>query len=153
MEMTTAYRAPAQFSAGWRLQRQRDNEFGYRNTPIERGDAVETSMTLPDELKDRLRTVNIRCIDPVELSELAGDLHRSGYLSHDAWEQLGEFQIDYKGPVDPLVETQDALRSIRGVDDRMYALCISLYEAAIDAVTGIEELVDYLNGRIVDVYA
>jgi hypothetical protein len=153
MEVTAAHRSPAEFSAGWRLQRQRDNEYGYRDTPVERGNVAEAAMSLPEDMKDRLRTVNVRCIDPVELSELAGMLHREGYLSHDAWSQLGEFQIDYKRPVDPLLETQEALRSIRGVDDRMYALCISVYEAAIDAVTGIEALVDYLNGRIVDVYA
>jgi hypothetical protein len=121
--------------------------------PIERGKAAETAMALSDNMKDRLRNVDIRSIDPVELSELAGDLHRQGYISHAAWSQLGEFQIDYKRPIDPLAETQEALTSIRGVDDRMYALCISLYEAAIDAVTGIEDLIDYLNGRIVDVYA
>jgi hypothetical protein len=153
MLTTTAYRSPAEFSAGWRLSHLRNNEFGYRDAPIERGEVAETAMALPEDLKDRLRKVDIRRIDPVELSELAGMLHHEGYISHDAWSQLGEFQIDYKVPVDPLAETQEALRSIRGVDDRMYALCISLYEAAIDAVTGIEELIDYLNGRIVDVYA
>jgi hypothetical protein len=97
MEMTTAYRAPAQFSAGWRLQRQRDNEFGYRNTPIERGDAVETSMTLPDELKDRLRTVNIRCIDPVELSELAGDLHAVATFRTMPGSSLANFKSTTRG--------------------------------------------------------
>ena len=153
MDISIAYRTPTMYSPGWRLERERHNEFGYRDTPIERGHVVDAAMELPEDLKDRLRKVDIHSIDPVELSELAGMLHREGYISHDAWSQLGEFQIDYELPVDPLAMTRDALSSIRGVDDVMYALCIDLYEAAIDAAVGIEDLIDHLNGRIVDLYA
>lgn len=43
--------------------------------------------------------------------------------------------------------------SIRGIDDVKYAMAIRMHETTIDAILGIEELVSYLNGHIVDVYA
>ena len=151
--MTSAMRSPTEFSPGWHLQKQRDNEYGYRDVPIEKGRIEDVAKTLPENVKKMLMNVNIRSIDPVELSQLTFALHREGYLSHDAWAQLGEFQIDYTGLIDPLAETRDALRTIRGVDDVMYALCMSLYETAIDAIVGIEELIDYLNKPLLDVHA
>ncbi len=95
----------------------------------------------------------MRSIDPQERSRLALDLHHGGYLSHDAWEELGEFQVDHTGLIDPLAETQNSLKSIRGIDDVKYAMAIRMHETTIDAILGIEELVSYLNGHIVDVYA
>lgn len=89
----------------------------------------------------------------MELSNFVLMLHHEGYLAHDASTQLGHYQVDRTGLVDPLKEVRDGLESIRGVDDAMYALAIRHYETAIDAVIGIEQLSNYLNGRNVDVYA
>ncbi len=121
--------------------------------PIKSGRVADIALTLDETTKEKLRSVNIRPIDPMELSLFTLMLHHEGYLAYDAWSQLGEFQIDYTGLIDPLKETQDALESIHGVDDVKYALAIRLYETAIDAVLGIEQLSNYLNGRVVDVYA
>lgn len=153
MNIVTAFRSPAAFTPGWKLAKERPNEFGYRDVPIERGRAADVAERLPQDLKEKLAGVNIRSIDPLELAQLSLMLHREGYLSCDAWGELGVLQVDYHGPVDPLTLTQDALKSIRGVDDTMYRLAIRGYEAAIEAVQGIEALIDHLNGRVIDVYA
>ncbi|MET4675380.1 MULTISPECIES: hypothetical protein [unclassified Luteibacter] len=95
----------------------------------------------------------MRSINPLELSRLSGMLHHEGYLSHDAWSQLGEFQLDYKTPINPAALAKEALRTIRGVDDAKYALAIRQYDAGIDAAQGLTELTDYLRNHLVDLYA
>jgi hypothetical protein len=153
MDMPSVLKAPTQCSNPWQLQNRRTSHCMLRDMPIKNGSIAEIALTLDETTKEQLRSVNIRSIDPMELSLFTLMLHHKGYLAHDAWSQLGEFQIDYTGLVDPLKETHDALESIRGVDDVKYALAIRLYETAIDAVIGIEQLTNYLNDRIVDVYA
>ena len=124
-----------------------------RDTPIKSGSVAEIALTMDESTKEKLRSVNIRSIDPFELSNLALVLHHEGYLAHEALLQLGIYQIDYAGLIDPLKVTQDALESVRGIDDIKYAYGMRFYETAIDAVLGIERLANYLNGRNVDVYA
>lgn len=153
MDIASVLRAPIQSSNPWQLQSRRTSHCMLRDMPIKSGSVPEIALTLDETTKEKLRSVNIRSIDPMELSLFTLMLHHEGYLAHDAWSQLGEFQIDYTGLIDPLKETQDALESIHGVDDVKYALAIRLYETAIDAVIGIEQLSNYLNGRVVDVYA
>jgi hypothetical protein len=120
---------------------------------MQNGTTVEIAKTLSESTKEKLRSVNIRSIDPSELSRLAFTLHHEGYLSHEAWEGLGEFQLDHTELIDPLAEARDSLRSIVNVEDITYALTIEMHEATIDAVVGIEKLISQLNGRIVDLYA
>jgi len=153
MRTNSAVRTPAKFSAGWRLERVRSNEFGYQDIPIEGGVAADVARTLPVALKRQLAAVNMRSINPVELSRLSGRLHHMGYLSHDAWSQLGEFQIDYRSPIDPTALTKEALRTLRGVDDAKYALAIRQYEAGIAAAQSLTELTDYLRNHLVDLHA
>ena len=117
------------------------------------GSASEIALTLNETTKEKLRSVNIRSIDPVDLSQLALRLHHEGYLAHEALLQLGFYQLDYAGLIDPLEIGQSALEAIRSVNDATDALGVRLYESAIDAVIGIEQLSNYLNDRRVDVYA
>lgn len=153
MQMTSIPGIPKSSSDVWQIQHHRRRECGFNDVSIKNGDVADVARDLPDAVRERLRTVDIRSIDPFELSQLAGMLHREGYLSHDAAMQLGFFQLDFKGPIDPLAETKDALKSLRDNDATRYPLCVEFYEAAIDAVEGLEALIDYLNGRVVDVYA
>lgn len=80
-------------------------------------------------------------------------LHHEGYLAHEACSQLGHYQLDYAGLIDPLTITRDGLESIRGIDDVKFALAIRHFETGIDAILGIQRLSNYLNGRMVDMYA
>jgi hypothetical protein len=153
METTRALGFPAPTSNVWQLQHHRRQECSYKNVPIKNGDVADVARKLPDAVKEGLRTVDLRSIDPVDLAQLAGMLHREGYLSHDAAMQLLYFQLDFKGPMDPLSECRDALESLRESGATRYPLAVELYEAAIDALEGLEALVDCLNGRAVDVYA
>jgi hypothetical protein len=137
----------------WQLQQRRTDYCALREKPIKSGNVAELAQTLAEDTKASLRRVNMRSIDPKELGRLALELHHGGYLSHDAWEELGEFQVDHPSLIDPLAETQDALKSVRGIDDVKYTMAIQMHETTIDAILGIEELVNYLNGHIVDVYA
>lgn len=123
-----------------------------RDMPMKSGSVAEIALTLNETTKEKLRSVNIRSIDPVDLSELALTLHHEGYLAHESLLQLGFYQLDYTGLIDPLKISQGALESIRGVDDAKYALGMRFYETAIDAIVGIEQLSNYLNDRSVDVY-
>lgn len=153
MDVTHISGASVQYANPWKLQDQRNNHCLYHNAPHRNGNMGDIASSLSEDMKEKLREVDIRSIDPAELSNLTWELHRDGYLSHDAWSQLGEFQLDYTGLVDPLEETRDALKTIRGKDDVKYSLCIRNYETAIDAVEGLEKLINYLNGRMIDVYA
>ncbi|WP_125902993.1 hypothetical protein [Luteibacter rhizovicinus] len=137
----------------WQVQHRRRPECVYKDVPIRNGEIRDVARTLPDGLKERLRTTDIRSIDPLELSDLANMLHSEGYLSHDATMQLGFFQLDVKGVFDPLAKTKDAFESLRAIGASRYPLCVELYEAAIDAIEGLEALIDCLNGKTVDVYA
>jgi hypothetical protein len=153
MHTTAAYGTSTQSSNVWQLQQRHRNECFHKDRPNKSGDVADIARSLPEEIKEQLRTVNIRSIDPVELSRLAAMLHREDYLSHEASAQLGFFQLDFKGPIDPLVETREALQSLDGKNESRYALCIDFYKAAIDAVEGLEALIDHLNGRTIDAYA
>jgi hypothetical protein len=125
----------------------------HKDIPNKEGNVADVASTLPTAIKDRLRGINIRSIDPFELGQLVAELHREDLLSHDASMELGIFQIDFKRPIDPLAETRDALEYLRSRTDAKYARCIGFYEEAIDALEGLEALIDYLNGPTVDVYA
>lgn len=151
--MTNVLGTPIQSSNPWQLQTRRTGHCALRDEPIRGGSVAEIARTLSETTKEKLRSVNIRSIAPLELSNLTIMLHHEGYLAHDACSQVGYYQLDYNGPIDPLKVTQDGLDSTRGVDDTKFALAIRLYETTIDAILGIERLTDYLNGRGVDVYA
>jgi hypothetical protein len=153
MQTTGAYGPSTQSSNVWQLQQRHRNDCFHKDRPNKNGDVADIARSLPEDLKERLRTLNIRSIDPVELSHLAATLHREDYLSHEASAQLGFFQLDFKGLFDPLAETRAALQSLCGKNERKYALCIDFYKAAIDAMEGLEALVDHLNGRTIDTYA
>lgn len=153
MELTRILGSPAQPRNIWQLQHRRTSYCALRDKPIKNGTAVEISGTLSDSTREKLRSVNIRSIDPSELSRLAFTLHHEGYLSHEAWEGLGEFRLDHTELIDPLAEARDSLRSIVNLDDITYALTIEMHEATIDAVVGIEKLISQLNGQILDLYA
>lgn len=153
MHTTGSYGALSRSSNVWQLQQRHRNECFHNDRPNKNGDVNDIARTLPEGTKERLRIVNIRSIDPVELSQLAAMLHREDYLSHEASAQLGFFQLDFKGRFDPLAEAQEALQALRGRSESKYALCIDFYEAAIDAVEGLEALIDHLNGRTIDAYA
>jgi len=153
MQMTSGLGVSAPMGNLWQLQNRRRPECGYQDVPIRNGEAADVARMLPDGLRERLRTTDIRSIDPLELSDLASMLHREGYLSHDASMQLGFFQLDVTGVFDPLAKTKDALESLREIGASRYPLCVEFYEAAIDAMEGLEALIDCLNGKTVNVYA
>lgn len=153
MDTASVLRTPTPTSKPWQLQSRRTSHCMLRDKPIKGGSIAEIAQTLDETTKEKLRNVNIRSIDPVELSNFILMLHHEGYLAHEAFTHLGNYQLDYKGLIDPLKEARDGRESIRGVDDIMYALAIRHYETSIDALLGIERLTDYLNGRGVDVYA
>jgi len=153
VNMTSVLKAFPQSGNPWQLQTRRASHCVLRDMAITSGSVAEIALTLSDTTKERLRHVNIRSIDPLELSQLTLMLHHEGYLAHEACSELGHYQVDYTGLIDPLRQAWSGLESIRGVDDVKYALAIRHYETAIDAVLGIERLTGYLNGRVVDVYA
>lgn len=151
--MTSVFKASASPGNPWQLQTRRANHCMLQNMPIKSGSVAEIASTLSDTVKESLRRVDIRAIEPLELSRFAIMLHHEGYLAHEASAQLGHYQLDYAGLIDPLEIARDGLESIRGVDDVKYALAIRHYELGIDAVLGIQRLSDYLNGRTIDIYA
>jgi len=152
MDMASVLRTPTPSSNPWQLQSRRTSHCMLRDKPIKSGSVAEIAESMDETTKEKLRNVNIRSIDPVELSNFILMLHHEGYLAHEPSTHLGHYQLDHKEPIDPLKEAQDGLASIRSVDRAKYALAISHYETSIDAILGIERLTDYLNGRGVDVY-
>lgn len=153
MDMTGAHSSPVPSTDVWQLQSNRRHDCVHRDAPSKNGELTDIASTLPEEIINKLRDVNIRSIDPLELGQLAGMLHREGYISHDAWEQLCEFQLDFKGPFDPLAKSMATLEWLCGKGRADYALSIKSYTEAVDAMQGVEALIDYLSGQVLEAYA
>ncbi|HEY4291766.1 hypothetical protein [Luteibacter sp.] len=153
MQVATAARSPEAFTAGWRLQRERPNDYGYRDTPIERGSPAEAAESLPEELRKRLLNVDLHSIDSDQLGELTATLYWEGYISQDAFIKFAIFRFDHPGPVDLLAWTDVSRTKIRSGEYAEYPVAIQLYEAAIDAADGVRGVIEYLNGQLIDIEA
>jgi len=80
-------------------------------------------------------------------------LYWEGYISEYALASFALYRLDHPGPID-LVEWAGQVRAkIEREDFAGYRVAIRMYEAAIDAAEGIARLIDFLNGRLVDVEA
>ena len=141
------------FTAGWHLQRNRQNEYGYRDSPIELGNPAEAAKDLPDGLRKQLLDLNLSAVDPARLDELAANLYWEGFISKDAFIQIGLFSFDHREPVDVLTLMHDSLHYVRNAHDADYRVAARMYEAAIDALEGMRGLRNYLKGKLIDVEA
>jgi len=154
VEVVFASRAPDRNSAGWQLQKKRPNDFGYVNEPIEARGRKSWERDIPDVVRKHLEGVDLTSIRPSQLKHLARALHREGYVSELAATQLSLITLDLKDhPQNMIAEMEDHLRIGMAANNPMYALGISMDEAAVDAVHGMQAIALMLRGRSVDTYA
>ena len=150
MEFFSGMRAPGTFTAGKRLERERPNEFGYRDHPIEKGKPAEAAADLPDNIRRQLISVDLRSVDSEQLRGLAGNLLREGYISESAFAMFSIHHLDHPGPVDLTAWIEQSHAMIDSGALSEYPVAIQGYKAGIDAAEGIRDLIAYLNGRLVD---
>lgn len=152
MQQTISTRSPGIFTAGWRLERDRPSEYGYRDSPIERCRPAEAARGLPDNLRNQLLDLDMSAVDPGRLDKLAANLYWEGYISKDAFMQIGLLSFDHRGgPVDVLALMRNSLGYVRNARDADYRVAVRMYEAAIEAVEGMRDLSAYLKGQVIDV--
>ncbi|SFW71725.1 hypothetical protein SAMN02800691_3266 [Luteibacter sp. UNCMF366Tsu5.1] len=153
MDYTIGMRAPRSFTAGEQLARERPNPCGYRDRPVEKGDPSRVAEDMPKEIQERLSRLNLRSIDSEDLRDLVGELMLEGYVSQRAATKFSLYHLDHPGKLD-LTQWIDAARAdIKKGTFHGYPVALQGQEAGIDAAEGILKLVDYLNGRLVDVHA
>ncbi len=153
MEYTIGMRAPRSFTLGERLAKERPNQFGYQDQPVEKGDPSRVAEDMPKDIQDSLLRLDLHSIDSRDLSELANELMWEGYISQRAALKFSLYQLDHPGKLD-LTQWIDAARAdIKKGTFHGYPVALQGQEAGIDAAEGILKLVDYLNGRLVDVHA
>ncbi|NID16260.1 hypothetical protein [Luteibacter yeojuensis] len=153
MEFTIGMRTPGAFTAGKCLERERSNEFGFRDHPIEKGNPSDVAEDLPEYLQDRLTSLDLRSIDSAQLRDLAANLLWEGYISESAFAKFAIYHMDHPGPLDLTAWIDQAQKKIDNGMLAKYPVAIREYEAGIDAAEGIRKMVDYLSGQSVDVQA
>lgn len=154
MEIVFASRAPERNSAGWQLQKKRPNEFGYVDEPIESQGSKSWERDIPDVVRKHLEGVDLTSIRPSELKKLARALHREGYVSQLAATQLALITLDLDDhPQNMIAQMEHHLRVGVAANNPMYALGISMDEAAVDAVHGMQAIALMLRAQSVDTYA
>jgi len=124
------------------------------NEPIEARGRKSWERDIPDVVRKHLEGVDLTSIRPSQLKHLARALHREGYVSELAATQLSLITLDLKDhPQNMIAEMEDHLRIGVAANNPMYALGISMDEAAVDAVHGMQAIALMLRGRSVDTYA
>ena len=153
MEYAIGMRSPGILTAGGQLGKERSNEYGFRDNPIENGRPDQVADDLPESIRNRLLNLDLNSISPEDLRYLAGTLYWEGYISADAGGELGLYHLDHPGPMNLANWIDEATATLNSGDLAEYPLAIRSYQAGIDAARGIWQLVEYLKGRLLDVQA
>ena len=64
MQMTSIPGIPKSSSDVWQIQHHRRRECGFNDVSIKNGDVADVARHLPDAVRERLRTVDIRSFNP-----------------------------------------------------------------------------------------
>ncbi|WP_448102897.1 hypothetical protein [Luteibacter jiangsuensis] len=153
MEFAIGVRSPGLMSAGKRLETERPNKFGYRDNPIERGNPEAVARDLPENIRGRLLSLDLRTTTSEELHDLSCTLYWEGYISADAFGEFAIYSLDHPGSFNISSWIDQTTAKLDSGLLAEYPLAIRTYQAGIDAAKGLWQLVEHLNGRLLDVQA
>jgi len=133
----------------------RDHRNGpsYVNQRIARDDPAETARNISEDVRKQVLALDLKAVDLQQLDELAANLYWEGFISEDAFAEIGLLGLDHHGPVDVLALMRKSLDFVRNARDADYSVAIRMYEATIAAVEGMQTLSEYLKGHSIDVEA